>query len=670
MIVSNLGLQGPLVCGAQHTVVVDGLEHGDTVGRVGQQRTVVVDDRLEHVALAVGERHRPTRGTRHLRTIGHRGRKRAVGLTQRYLVAAVREGDRRLARHRVRLGDHAQRILHHDAAIRVLTGEEVAALGGGVGGRTRGRVETLHAAVGHVRLDRAVVERGHHLLVSVRCDVDRPTAVLGLHYRRTVGHERDERTVPGLGLLAAGAPPVAPLLRTVGVDHTHRTVAHLCDQRAVLLEERLVGRAVGVHTVERAVGKGDLHHAVGAAGHEPAALLVEHLLTGPARGLHVDLAAVLGPHHRGAVCRRGDQHPVVVHLGDRDRTGDARVHARAVGVLLQGRAVRVGLEEAAVFLDLALHHLAVSPERGEATVVADGLAHAVLPGHGLAALAHVEANRWLELLDGDVLREGRATTQALRAAEVTLRAAEVTLRAAEVLAAEVTLRAAEALAALGVEALRELTLGELATGELTRTAEAAEAGSEVGKSALSPGIIEELADVEAALLARVEEVPGALLHAAATRGCALGELALRAAEVTLRAEVATTEATHRAEGLLGLEEVALEATVLLELEDRALPTGVRAVGSEVAAEAATAGRVAAEAATAERVTEGISERVAAEAATAVGSEVAAEGGSEVAAEGGSEVAAAQHREEVVAHRSRVLTEALEPLEPVLTIGAT
>jgi hypothetical protein len=255
-------------------------------------------------------------------------------------------------------------------------------------------------------------------------------------------------------------------------------------------------------------------------------------------------------------------------------------------------------------LDFALHLLSITPEHSEATVLVDDLAHAVLPGHGHATVAHVEGFRWLELPRAIVLEERSA--------------AALTIGAESIWTAEA--------AALRIKPFGDLAFGEatLRATEPTGAAEVAKAASEVAKATLATGIVEELAHIEAALHVRVKEVAGALLHAAphaatgTVTGAALTKVTTReltigtATETTGRIKVgvkevaervatratgatltkvttreltigATAEATGATEAkvLLRLKEVALQATALVELKDRALPaaTGRIATGT-------------------------------------------------------------------------------------------
>jgi hypothetical protein len=270
-------------------------------------------------------------------------------------------------------------------------------------------------------------------------------------------------------------------------------------------------------------------------------------------------------------------------------------------------------------LDFALHLLSITPEHSEATVLVDDLAHAVLPGHGHATVAHVEGFRWLELLHAIVLEERSA--------------AALTIGAESIWTAEA--------AALRIKPFGDLTFGEatLRATEPTGAAEVTKAASEVAKATLATGIVEELAHIEAALHVRVKEVAGALLHAATgaaltkvtTRELAIGtatettgrikvgvkEVAERVttratgaalSEVTTRelAIGSTAEATGatEAKALLRLKEVAPQATALVELKDRALPPATSRIATGTTKRVATgaATKVTTERVTTERVT--------------------------------------------------------------------
>jgi hypothetical protein len=274
-------------------------------------------------------------------------------------------------------------------------------------------------------------------------------------------------------------------------------------------------------------------------------------------------------------------------------------------------------------LDFALHLLSITPEHSEATVVVDDLAHAVLPGHGHATVAHVEGFRWLELLHAIVLEERSA--------------AALTIGAESIWTAEA--------AALRIKPFGDLTFGEatLRATEPTGAAEVTKAASEVAKATLATGIVEELAHIEAALHVRVKEVAGALLHAAphAATGAALTKVTTRelaigtATETTGRIKVGVKEVAERvttratgaalsevttrelaigstaeatgateAKALLRLKEVAPQATALVELKDRALPPATSRIATGTTKRVATgaATKVTTERVTTERVT--------------------------------------------------------------------
>ena len=266
ILVGHLGHGGRLVGGVQDAVV-DRLEHVHAVRRLREHGAVVVHCCLRDVSLTVHEGCGTVRLHQHLGAVRHVGLERSVDQALGDLGAAVREGDGRLAGYRVGLGDHALRVGDHDAAVRVLTADVVAAVRRGVGGRSGGRVVPLDTPVGHVLLDRAVVQRRGHRLVAVRGDLDLPTPILGLHDRGAVGHQGDLGAVIGFDRLAAVAPGVGELLGTVGVLDRHRAIAHLGDLRTVLLDERLVASPVRIHPLERAVRSGHLNEAVRPTGH-------------------------------------------------------------------------------------------------------------------------------------------------------------------------------------------------------------------------------------------------------------------------------------------------------------------------------------------------------------------------------------------------------------------
>ena len=154
----HVGLGLAFVGCSQDAVVANGGKLLHTVGRIGKQGPVIVEGRFEDLALRVDVGHRAVRCGHHLAATRYRGDQRAVIGSFRHLGVAVGERDGGLAGHRVGLGNHAHRVGYHNGAIGVLPGDIVLAVRCGERGSAGRRVESLHTPVGHVLLDRAVIE--------------------------------------------------------------------------------------------------------------------------------------------------------------------------------------------------------------------------------------------------------------------------------------------------------------------------------------------------------------------------------------------------------------------------------------------------------------------------------------------------------------------------------